>query len=886
MTLYTYGGTPSDVLVTSTGDVVPDYPVTVRRAGTGEVVTALFEADGTTPIASLRSNPASSSQPGAIREFRIADVTEIEYQYLDAHGTPLLWYQPARELATEALSRAAGALQTSGGTVTGKVQSGLAGATDPVYGSFVTGDGFDRYRRLVNGEEQWGPGNAARDVRFYRNAAKAMTLTAALYADAVSLAGSRIFNVIGATGDGAADDVTIIQAALDAARTAGGGFVIVPAGRTYAVSTFLTIYDNTVLWAYGATFKAIGNTGILRNFTSSETFAGYAGHSHITLLGGTYDGNAADGSVGTVTAETDVINFVHGSDITVRDVTVLNCSTAHGLEFNAVDGGRALNCQFYGFRDNSSGSVRQFSEAIQIDMAKSGSSSIGLFDNTASKNIRVEGCRFGPSSRLGNYGRAVGSHTLTTGVVYDNIKVLDCTIDGALQDGIYAYGWSRTLIRGNTIKGTGLSSIRYALPDPATTPISPFGVAIRDNVCEGAASDSGIRVIGAAAYRLPLVSILGNTVKSITGNAIHAEYCAAPNLGKNTVDTTSGTGLYGHYSDGVNMSGNTVRNAGSNALNVSGSVGAVVATNTVDTTGSNFGVFVGQGADGTTNSTDALVVNNQITAAASAGIRLSTNAARCTAIGNKVRKGSGATANGFSLAASATDCTLLHNDLAGNGWNAATALSVSTAAPFTGPGGMQALPGTNMVDGDLNPLPALESALRPAGRFETTSRLRCGTSSTPTSGSLYLVPIWLPKGAVVSNLTFVSGGTAAVTPTNWWFSLHDLSRKMLARTADQTTTAWAANTVQTKAIAQTLAGAASSYTTTYAGLHYLGIMVKATTQPSIVGEGSVADVVASVAPGFGGTDTGLSTPPTATGGAFTAGAFGAGSGIMAYAYTS
>ncbi|MGW2742383.1 right-handed parallel beta-helix repeat-containing protein [Streptomyces sp. NPDC001450] len=844
MALYTYGGTPADVLTTAAGDVVPDYPVLVRRAGTGEQITALYEDDGSTPIGELRTNASTSSQPGAIRTFKVDDVTAIEFEYLDAAGNPIRWYETGREVASGALETAQAALTEVGGKLD---------LDDP------------------------DPQSVAGPVTFES------PISAPNLGDQSA---QRWFVVKDAVGNGTADDLAVIQAQLDAAHTAGGGVVFLPPGRTYGVSTFLVIYDNTTLLAYGATLRAIGNSGILRNFTGTETFAGYAGHSHITLLGGTYDGNAADGVTGSVTSETDVINFVHCSDITVRDVTVLNCSTAHALEFNSTDGGRAINCQFYGFRDNSSGGTRGFSEAIQVDMAKSGSSSIGSFDNTASKNIRVEGCRFGPSSRLGNFGRAVGSHTLTSGVVYDNIKVLDCTIDGALQDGIYAYGWSRALIRGNSIRNTGNSGIRYALPDPATTPISPFGVAIRDNTCEGAASDSGIRVIGAAAYRIPQVSISGNTVRSITGNGVHAEYCAAPSLGRNTVDSTSGTGLYGHYSDGVNMTANTVRNAGSNALNVSGSVDAVVSSNTVDTTSSNFGVFVGQGADGTTNATDALVVNNKITAASSAGIRFSTNAARCTAIGNKVRKGSGSTANGFSLAASATDCVLLHNDLAGNGWNASTALSVSTAVPTTGPGGMQALPGTNPVDGDLTALPALEAALRPAGRFETTSRLRCGTTSTPTSGTLYLVPIWLPRGTVVSNLTFVSGGTAAGTPTNWWFSLHDSSRKMLARTADQTTTAWAANTVMTKAIAQTTAGSASSYTTTYTGLHYLGVMVKATTQPNLAGEGSVADVIASMSPGYGGTDTGLSTPPTVSGTGFTAGAFGAGSGIMAYAYTS
>jgi parallel beta-helix repeat protein len=498
----------------------------------------------------------------------------------------------------------------------------------------------------------------------------------------------------------------------------------------------------------------------------------------------------------------------------------------------------------------------------------------------------VEGCKFGASDRLGAFGRAVGSHTLSAGVVYDNTKVLDCTIDAAGQDGIYAYGWSRTLIRGNTIRNTGYSSIRYAIPDPATTAVSPLGITIRDNHCEAAATDSGIRVVGDAAYKLPLVSICGNTVKSITGNAIHAEHCAAPAITKNTADTTTSTGLYAHYSDGADFTGNTVKSAGSNAINVSGSVGAVISSNEIDTTGSNFGIFIGQGADATTNSTDALVIGNSIVAPASSGIRFSTNAVRCTAQSNKIRKGAASPSSGISLAASATDCSLLNNDLTGNAWSASVALSVSTAAPVTGLGNMQSLPGSNLVDTDLSPLPALEGAMRPAGRYETTSRLRLGTSSTPTSGTLYLVPIWLPKGLVISNISFVSGGTAAVTPTNWWFTLHNSSRVALARTADQTTTAWAANTIMTKAVAQTTAGAATSYTTTYAGLHYLGVMIKAATVCNLVSEGSMPDVVASVSPGIGGTDTGLSTPPTVTAGAFTAGAFGAGSGILAYGYVS
>lgn len=68
------------------------------------------------------------------------------------------------------------------------------------------------------------------------------------------------------------------------------------------------------------------------------------------------------------------------------------------------------------------------------------------------------------------------------------------------------------------------------------------------------------------------------------------------------------------------------------------------------------------------------------------------------------------------------------------------------------------------------------------------------------------VPIFLRKGDLVTNLTFLSGGTAAGTPTHWWHALYTPGKVLLAQSADQVDAAWAANTPKKLALtaAQTI----------------------------------------------------------------------------------
>lgn len=89
--------------------------------------------------------------------------------------------------------------------------------------------------------------------------------------------------------------------------------------------------------------------------------------------------------------------------------------------------------------------------------------------------------------------------------------------------------------------------------------------------------------------------------------------------------------------------------------------------------------------------------------------------------------------------------------------------------------------------------------------------------------------IFLEAGDLVTSLSFLSGATAAGTPTNWWFALYDTSATpaLLAQTADQTTGAWAADTIKTLALS-------TAYRVTQTGIYYAACMVKATTVPSLI----------------------------------------------------
>jgi len=123
-----------------------------------------------------------------------------------------------------------------------------------------------------------------------------------------------------------------------------------------------------------------------------------------------------------------------------------------------------------------------------------------------------------------------------------------------------------------------------------------------------------------------------------------------------------------------------------------------------------------------------------------------------------------------------------------------------------------------------------------------------------STGRLSLEAIAIRAGELITSISFWSATTAAGTPTNQLFGLYDNTLTLLRATNNDTTTAWGANTRKTLNLT-------STFTTTYTGLYYLGIMVTATTVPTLKGyTARTGGQLNAAAPSMGGTsNTGLTT---------------------------
>lgn len=146
---------------------------------------------------------------------------------------------------------------------------------------------------------------------------------------------------------------------------------------------------------------------------------------------------------------------------------------------------------------------------------------------------------------------------------------------------------------------------------------------------------------------------------------------------------------------------------------------------------------------------------------------------------------------------------------------------------------------------------------------ESIPRYLAGTDNAiAATGVEHCTAIPLQTGDVISNITFITGGTAADTPTAGYAVLRSPDGTKLVQTADFGSTARAANTAYTVALT-------TPYTVITPGMYLVGISFTATAVPTLRGV-SLGNAVVAGAIGLSavvlakshGSEVGATAPST------------------------
>lgn len=480
----------------------------------------------------------------------------------------------------------------------------------------------------------------------------------------------------GADSSGTVDAHEGIQMALDYARDVGGAQVLVPPG-VYLIGATLRIYGNTRLTLMaGAEFRRNVAGTMIINGDTGQDYGGYTGHSGIVIEGGLWN---MRGTTSGLTASAMCISIGHATDILIQDLEVRDLPGYHAIELNSTSHGTVQNCKFRGYVDPGS---RDFSEAIQLDLAKSSAvfGGFGPYDHTPCEDILISGCHFGASGTSGTtaWPRGIGSHSATIGRWHRRIRISDNSFEGILQYAVSAYNYEDLTVTGNCFVscGSGVRIRTVIASDAEDTKdvdgnstggsqnmrnITVTGNSFRD----GQGYSAPIIALGETTGTIFNLAITGNVIDGSTTaqNGVRLQYVSRATVGDNSINNIAATAISTEDCNTFTAVGNNIYNPGTHGITVVDDTNVVVSDNQIREPG-NHGILV-QGGDfiqlrGNFIRSPGRAANNT-----HYGIRVSTATNSINLSGNKVRPhGSGNEAM-YAFSATNTVTTLSRY---GNDW--------------------------------------------------------------------------------------------------------------------------------------------------------------------------------------------------------------------------
>jgi parallel beta-helix repeat protein len=344
----------------------------------------------------------------------------------------------------------------------------------------------------------------------------------------------------GATGNGSSDDTAAIQNAINAASSAGGGVVEVPAG-TYMINLgyqgefgLLMKSNVTLQLDAGATLKA--KTGA----PGTSNMIMFNGGSNMNIVGpGTLDGNK--GSIG-LDENIENVCFWGGSDIVLCGFTSQN-APGDGIYLNGYPSGagvgapvsNVLICNVTCTANGRNGMspdgcdglvVRDSSFSNQTSANPMNGIDCEPINNQAPNNFAIFNCTFANDA---GGGIQSGPDDSGDNATFTNMTYAFNTVSNCGNYGLEAQDGSGPVnILYNTVSNTG----------PAYE-FQGYGIMLRGS--------TGIRN----------VTILGNTVSGSKSDGIFLSSASSSTCTGNTVTGSGGKGINNQCGSGVTVSNNT-----------------------------------------------------------------------------------------------------------------------------------------------------------------------------------------------------------------------------------------------------------------------------------------------------------------------------------------